>query len=209
MTEDRSPPPEAEACLCRPYPSSQKGGTLICAEVDDLATHERWLASGRYRPSGCARCGAFLHIHDYRRRVTRGGGGLETTTEVARFRCSRCGATWQVLPRWLARHLWRAWSTVERVVIDHEAARDSPPIPERTVVRWLGRLASSAALLVTVLAASGSEELGEVAKAVGREGTRSELVAEYTERIGGMRRGERLAAVAEHAHRLVRGVRLM
>lgn len=46
-TVSGSPPLEARACLCRRYPSSQKGGTLIVEGVDDLAEHERRLESGR------------------------------------------------------------------------------------------------------------------------------------------------------------------
>jgi len=111
MTVKRSPPPEAEACLCRPYPSSQKGGTLTCEQVTDLETHARWLATGRYRPAACPRCGAGMHVHDRRPRVMREGPLTTTWTVVARFRCASadCGAAWQVLPMFLARHLWRAW----------------------------------------------------------------------------------------------------
>ena len=73
MTESRSLSPPPEACLCRPYPSSQKGGTLIAEDVHDLATHELRLADPEsYRPSGCPRCGAALHIHDLRPRVLHG-----------------------------------------------------------------------------------------------------------------------------------------
>ena len=52
MTEYRSPPPAAEACLCRVYPSSQKGGTLIAEDVWDLATHEQRLETpAAYQPA--------------------------------------------------------------------------------------------------------------------------------------------------------------
>ena len=63
-------------------------------------------------------------------------------------------------------------------------------------------------MLVTVLAAGGSELLDEIAGAVSLDATRHELVDGYVERVG-VRRGERLAAVAEHVHRLVRGVRVV
>ena len=52
MTETRSLPPAPASCLTRPYPSSQKGGTLIAEGVHDLATHEQRLADPTvYRPS--------------------------------------------------------------------------------------------------------------------------------------------------------------
>ncbi len=218
MTEDRSPPPEAEACLCRRYPSSQKGGTLICPSVTDLATHDRWLASGRYRPARCPRCGAETHVHDYRLRWMREDPATSRSTEVARFRCARraCRAVWQVLPAFLARHLWRAWQTVERVVLRPPAAPDDEPapapespIPLRTRQRWAARLASAGRTLVVALAAAGSSLLAAVAGAVGLQGTRGELVEQYLRRVGGIRRGERLAALAEHVHRIAPGLRLM
>ncbi len=73
MTDNRSLSPAAEACLCWPYPSSQKGGTLIAEDVHDLATHEERLEDpGAYRPASWPRCGAALHIHDLRPRVLHG-----------------------------------------------------------------------------------------------------------------------------------------
>ena len=94
MTDDRSLSPVPEACLSRPYSSSQKGGTLIAAEVFDLATHERRLEDlEAYRPAACPRCDAALHVHDLRPRVLR--SEPEGATEVVRFRCADragCGA---------------------------------------------------------------------------------------------------------------------
>ena len=72
--------------MCRRYPSSQKGGTLIAAGVHDLVEHERLLACGAYRPAACPRCSADVHIHDYRTRVL--AGDEATSTQVARFRCA-------------------------------------------------------------------------------------------------------------------------
>jgi hypothetical protein len=143
-----------------------------------------------------------------------------TTTDVARFRCARrvCGAVWQVLPAFLARHLWRAWPTVEKAVPPKRAAKTETeasepalpsPVPVRTRQRWAARLASAARVLVVALAAAGELLLETIASAVGLEGTRGTLVAEYVERVGGVRRGERLAALAEHVHRLCPGLRLM
>ena len=43
MSQARLPPP-APRCLERPYPSSQKGGTLIAEDVGDLTAHQKRLA---------------------------------------------------------------------------------------------------------------------------------------------------------------------
>ncbi len=43
MIEDRSLSPAARGCLDRAYTSSQKGGTLIAEDVQDLEAHERRL----------------------------------------------------------------------------------------------------------------------------------------------------------------------
>ena len=108
MTDEQSPPPAAPACLCRPYPSTQKGGTLVAEDVLDLATHEQRLETpATYRPAACPRCQAKVHLHDLRVRLLL--DQPERCTEVVRFRCAdraRCGAAWQVLPAFLARWLW-------------------------------------------------------------------------------------------------------
>jgi hypothetical protein len=207
MTDDRSPPPEPEACLVRRYPSSQKGGTLIAAGVVDLATHEAGLrAPDRYRPPGCGRCGAPVHIHDYRpRRLAR---TTAVATEVVRFRCwdAACGATWQVLPAFMARHLHHPWRVVEGAVREEEALPPSVPAP--TTARWRRRLASSARLLVAVLAGACTAVLDAIIGAVGLDGTRQTLVHAYAHGLGGVRGGG-LALLAELLHRLAPGVRLM
>lgn len=94
-------PPPAEECLERPYPSSQKGGTLIKVGVTDLAKHEQLLrAPDNYRPQECPSCHCgTLHVHDYRERVLRAELDRAVTL-VLRFRCANpaCLAQWQVLP---------------------------------------------------------------------------------------------------------------
>ena len=210
MTDHRSPPPQAEACLQVRYPSSQKGGTLIDERVLDLTTHERVLASAGYRPDGCPHCGSYLHVHDYRLRQLLADPACSLL--VVRFLCPQCGATWQVLPAFLARCLWRSWRVVEAAVAQPQseppAAAPEPVVPPRTRRRWLARLLSSAALLVVVLGTAEQPELAAVAGAVGLQGTRGELVTEYVARLGPAR-GERLAQVAALVHRLASGVRLM
>jgi hypothetical protein len=216
LTDHRSPPPPAEGCLCQPYPSSQKGGTIIAESVVSFEAHERLLRDGGYRPAGCLRCGQCVHIHDFRVRVL--AGHPREVTEVAVFRCAdrdRCGAVIRVLPALLARRLWRCWSTVEQAVastLDGAEERTAREVAPRTVRRWQARLLSSAATLVVVLGAASEAvpSLGAVATATGLGATRAELVTEYEGRVEPVpRRGHRLEAVAAVIHRLEPGVRLM
>ena len=118
---------------------------------------------------------------------------------------SECGATWRILPMFLARHLWRAWRTVERVVQPDEAPI---AIPERTAIRWRSRIAAAARVLVVLLATSGAGALEVIAMRVGLEATRADLVEAHA-MVTGVARGTRLAAIAALVDRLERGVRLM
>jgi hypothetical protein len=131
---------------------------------------------------------------------------------ILQFRCANeaCGATWRILPRFLARHLWHAWRAVERSVRPPgvTATPSSPPIAARTRGRWLARLASSARMLVTVLATSVGAVLEALAMCVGLSGTRGELFDGYV----GMTAppsGEQLSSLAALVHRLEPGLRLM
>jgi hypothetical protein len=108
----------------------------------------------------------------------------------------------------LARHLWRAWVTVERMVEADEATTVDPPIPERTARRWRSRLASTARMLVVLMAASGGAVLERIAARHGLDATRGELVATHAE-VASVVAAERHAALAALVHRLERGVRLM
>ncbi len=209
-TVSGSPPLEAAACLCQRYPSSQKGGTLIIDGVDDLAEHVRRLEQGTYRPDGCPRCHEPVHVHDRRPRLL--AGDVVVSTVIARFRCSDregCGAVWQVLPRFLARHLWRAWRTVQAAVIEPVEASAVQAVPARTRQRWRARLASSAALVVSVL--SDAFRVGPVAwaaKSTGFTTTRGELVAAFA-REARLCVGQQLSELAELIHCFAPGVRLM
>ena len=204
-----------EACLCHRYPPGQKGGTLIAEDVLTLEHHEKMLCTGGYRPQqGCPKCAGYLHIHDYRDRLLAADPASAIT--VVRFLCCSCGATWQVLPALLARHLWRSWHTVERAVERSQQApmmaNDSVPpstgIPERTLRRWLTRLVASAALLVVTLSTAETPLLTTVAGAVGLRGSRRNLVDTHT-RICIVSVGQRLLQLAALVHRLAPGVRLM
>ena len=56
-------------------------------------------------------------------------------------------AVWRVLPAFLARHLWRAWSTVAEALTPETENRSSVPAPTRT--RWRTRLRERAVVPVT------------------------------------------------------------
>lgn len=208
MSRPRLPPPPP-ACLVRPYPSSQKGGTLIAEDVADPAEHARRLCDpDGYRPAECARCLAGrLHVHDYRERTLRAEPG-RPVVRIVRHRCASCSAVWRILPLFVARWLWRSWAVVEQATGVAPAQPTSPPVPRRTVGRWLRRLAAAALVAAQVLATSGAPKVAAVAEAVGLRATRAELVASFT-RLLGPAPGGRLAELAALLHRLCPGVRLM
>src|SRR5207302_2631404 len=146
MSQNQLPPPESEACLFRLRSSSQKGGTLIAEEVTDHATHERRICDpDGYRLPFCPRCGKGpLHVHDYRERVLR-AELRKPVALIVRLICVSCEAIWQILPLFIARHLWRTWNVVRNALRpDHQASSPSEPqhwpkVPPRTVRRWLER----------------------------------------------------------------------
>jgi hypothetical protein len=209
MTDSRSLSPAPEACLYRPYASSQKGGTLIAEDVHDLAMHELRLEEpDAYRPSACPRCRAALHIHDLRPRVLH--GEPHTATEVIRFRCAdraRCGAAWQILPAFLARWLWGSWSRVSEALAGGSSSR----VPARTRRRWRARLSSSARRVVAVLSTATDGLWTRIAMAVGLDARRIDLVHSYTAATfcGEATPGAPWAELAGAIHRLSPGVRLM
>jgi hypothetical protein len=143
-------------------------------------------------------------------RHPRGDPLLPPVVVVLQFRCAAeaCGATWRVLPLFLARHLWHAWTAVERAVVQEVAAPTRPRISQRTKERWRARLASSARVLVVLLAMAGGVTLEGVATRVGLSGTRAELVTSYAS-VTATPEGERLSSLGALVHRLERGLRLM
>jgi hypothetical protein len=215
MTDHRPPPPEPEDCLTQSRASRYKGGTLIAEGIRDLFAHMRCLVDpDGYRPPWCPRCGgSVLHVHDYPRRKPIGEPGMPPEIAIVRHICAspECGATWRILPAFLARRLWRVWGTVERAVSEEEpAAATSSPIPEQTAQRWRARLASAARQLVVLLATSGGALLEAIAKQVGLVATRAELVDVHARIVATPPApGRRLADLAALVHRLERGLRLM
>jgi hypothetical protein len=208
------PPPDAESCLVQSRVSRYKGGTVINEDVVDLDSHQRRVCDpDGYRPDSCPRCRhTILHVHCYLERRPRGDVGMPVVVRIVQYICasSTCGATWRVLPMFLARHLWRTWRTIERTIKpeDTPEPRDAPPIPEQTKRRWLLRLASSARLLVALFAASGVSELEDVTAGIDINATRVVFVEAYAEQTG-VRLGRQLSAVATLTHQLERGMRLM
>lgn len=208
-TIELSPPP-AEECLETSRVSRYWGGTLIAEDVGDLEEHRRRLADpDRYRPVPCPRCGGeHVHVHGRPERRPRGDPSLPAVIQVLQFLCVECTATWRVLPRFLARHLWHSWKVMEKSASGEADTPGARAIPKRTKGRWASRLASSARALVVVLAASGAAALERVAQQVGLDGSRSELV-EALGRSVKLASGERLSTVGALLHRLERGLRLM
>jgi hypothetical protein len=209
------PPPPAGRCLETPRKSRYRGGTVIAEDVHDVEEHRRRMACpDAYRPASCLGCrGVRLHVHDRPERRPKGDGRLAVVELVLRFRCASedCGATWRVLPLFLARHLWHAWKAVERAVAPAAEVGAEPrllPIAARTRQRWKARLALPARTLVALLAMSGGAPLEKVAARVGLDGTRAELVEAYAT-VAGTRPGERLSSVGALVDRLERGIRLM
>lgn len=191
--------------------SRYRGGTLVAEDVHDLAEHLRRLADpDRYRPAPCPRCGHGVHVHTRPERHPCGDASLPPVVTVLQFRCAwkECGATWRVLPLFLARHLWHAWKAVERAVMPGTGCGAAAAIRARTEQRWSTRLASSSRLLVVLLAMSGGASLEAVAKEVGLLGTRGALVAAYAV-VAETVPGERLSSLGALLHRLERGIRLM
>jgi predicted RNA-binding Zn-ribbon protein involved in translation (DUF1610 family) len=209
-----NPPPESEACLFRLRSSTQKGGTLIAEEVTDHATHERRICDpDGYRSFSCPRCGERrLHVHDYRERVLRAEPG-KPVTRIVRLLCVSCDAIWQILPLFIARHLWRTWNVVRHALMPEHKVSSSPSepqhlpkVPPRTVRRWRARWLRPALALVQILAASGKGTWAALATRLPSNATCADLVAAYArEHID----QPPLAALAALLYRLQPKVRLM
>lgn len=236
MSHHSSAPTQPEECLTQSRASRYKGGTIIVEEVWSVGEHRRRVADpDGYRPQECRHCGGMsLHVHDYVERHPCGLLGVAVVM-VVRYLCVGCGATWRMLPAFLARHLWWVWRSAEQAVDDSSdqkhacvsaAGQDAPracsggetsgpecrqarmSVPARTVRRWRSRLASSARQIVTLFATRGTEAVKAVAKTVGLDSSRDMLVRAYGQAFA-VAPGARLGAVAALTDRLERGIRLM
>lgn len=223
-------PPVVEDCLFRLRPSTQKGGTLICEEVTDLDAHKKRICDpDAYRPKSC-RCGwGRLHVHDYRDRTPRTESGKLPPVDIMRFRCERCGARWQILPLFLARHLWRTWGVVARALMTQPSPPEPEPtspepqpslpepqpekarkpqgrIPERTLRRWQNRWLRPALRLAQVLVVTGQTAWGEFAAGLPGNASCADLVDAYGRQHGV---GQPMAELAALFHRFQPNVRLL
>ena len=213
MSQHRLPPPNPEVCLVRLRPSTQKGGTIIAEDVPDRATHDRrlWDPDG-YRPPFCPTCyGTRLHVHDYRDR--RLAAEPDTPViRIVRHVCVACAAMWQVLPVFLARHLWRTWHVVAHALTADPpgtaAPRGWPRVPARTLRRWRARWRRPAHELAQVLAASGAAAWAALAQGLGPDATCADLVGAYARGLGAIV-GPPVAALAALVYRLQPLVRLL
>ena len=156
-------------------PGGQKGGTLIDGLVLDLAAHlAKMKDPASYCPKECRCGGECFHLHGRRERIARGtltSDGSFAVVPVLVFLCTRCRATWRVLPAFLARCLWRTWETVATTLSD-ERTPGQAKVPERTRQRWRARLGQAASMAAQVLATSGATALRADAQKVGLEASR-------------------------------------
>jgi len=143
-------------------------------------------------------------VHDYRERVLRAEPGKPVTT-IVRLVCVACEAIWQILPLFLARHLWRTWEVVHRVLMpDRSAGQSWPKVPPRTVRRWRQRWSRPALAWAQILATSGSAWTA-LAMGLPVDATCAHLVARFAPGHS----GEPLAGLAALLYRLQPKVRLL
>lgn len=195
---------------------------MIAGDVLDLGTHlKRLLDLDAYRPDECLHCHhRVLHGHDLRWRKPRRDPSVKEVA-VRRYLCAGCGATWCILPGFLPRALWYAWTPIESELWPDDAPHPVDPgapteagispravVPVRTAQRWRGRLGSAARQLVQLLATVGGSLLDRLVAALGLDATRADLVIGYasTFEVGPARRMSTLAA---HVHRVEPGLRLV
>lgn len=233
MSQERLAPQQPAACLIQSRKSTCKGGTVIAGGVWSLAEHRKLVAgaAGGYRQCmhGCPTCGGLgLHVHDYRERKVL-AAMMRVVVTVVRFVCvdPRCRATWQVLPAFLARHLWWTWRTVEQETAEALPSvgeqREQTSLPEMTASdgtrtqrvaspqtrrRWLARLRASPAQLVQLMKRRGGTVMASVVRSLQDASCRGELVERFAQRMG-IGSGRRYAVVAALVDDLERGVRLM
>lgn len=190
--------------LDRRAPSSQRGGTRIADDVVDWQEHLRRLESPEgYRPEECLSCGCRrLHGHGRRCRVLP-GDELELI-EIRRYRCSGCGAIWQVLPGLLARRLWRRWEVVDDA-LKRRRRVGRRPVPGRTRRRWRAKLRSCGRVVRHILGTAQRPEAAATVRRTRLSSTRGELLGVYAEET----KGEALPELAALLHRLAPGVRMM
>jgi hypothetical protein len=152
-------------------------------------------------------------VHDYRERILRAEPDTPVAT-IVRHACVACDAIWQVLPAFIARHLWRTWRVVAQTLTpaDGRPSAGPPPpwrtVPARTARRWRARWQRAAHTLAQILAASGAATWAALARLLPPDATCAHLVATYAREYES-RAGHAVAAVAALIYRLQPRVRLM
>jgi hypothetical protein len=123
--------------------------------------------------------------------------------EIRLYLCPFCAAVFTVLPAFVARHLWRAWKTVE----DCACGKRRPP--RSTLIRWLARLCCDASQLLQIFLAS-AQGLADRAflKRLAVSRTRRDLVQTVASSLA-VAAGRVFGFVGAWIHRLAPGVRLM
>ena len=205
--------PAAPAYLTATYASKpqQRGGTLIAEEVRDLEAHRRRMTEDMYRPSGCPRCGRFVHVLDQRTRTLRDQPDC-AEADIPRYRCRPCHAVWQILPGVIARYLHRTWSAVQSALAAAGEVRATGAEwrvrrKPSTLNRWRQRLCSSALALTQALSAAGAV-VAAVVQVTGIDCSRSELLDALSQR-GLLEPRHKLQQLAGWVHRIAPGLRLM
>ena len=197
-------PPPTPFYLDLRCPSSQRGGTVIAAEIKDWEAHQQQMETvDGYRPARCAHCGGTrLHGHGRRERVL--AGDEQCRVEIRRYRCVGCRAVWQVVPGFLARRLWRRWEVVEGALTG-KRRRSRIPVPGRTRRRWRSKLVSDGRVVRHVLSATQQPGLEAVVRHVQPICTRGDVLAAYRVYAG----VDALVELGALLHRLAPGLRMM
>ena len=212
MNTEAFVPPQPPACLTQSYESrAVRGGTAIAEDVLDRQTHdERILDPDGYRGyvSPCRRCGSGrLHAHCFRDRTLRPGvisrDELVQEITIRLYLCAEedCGAVFTVLPAFVARHLWRAWTTVD------EVTQENRPAARTTAQRWHARLKSDASQLTQLFLTFASSHL-QTALTNARPATRQSWFRCVREFLPELYRTS-FALAAAWVHRATPGIRLM
>jgi hypothetical protein len=134
---------------------------------------------------------------------------------IRRYECAGkgCGAYWQVLPAFLARHLQRSWSTIEEASMAEACSVESAEktvvstVPPTTLRRYVSRLSSCASALKAAFAAAGAaiESVLSLLEPFLTRAAFCEALADG----GFLPISRRLAALSGWTHRLIPGLRLM
>jgi hypothetical protein len=128
--------------------------------------------------------------------------------DIVRYVCAspECRATWRVLPAFVARHLWRRWTTVARTIAGNPG-HTSAPVPARTRRRWKARLASAARQLLHLLGQHDDVAVARFASVLSFDSTRRDLIDLFI--AGRVLGAHALADIASTVHALEPGIRLV